>query len=434
MSQQEDSQTASHIKEEKKFSFANQKWMLTYKTHLVKTEYIEWFTELHGIEPKFIRLCHESGEGKNNTPYEHTHVLINMGKRFQTKNERYWDYKCIHPHIKRITSVKHWQNDLQYIGKEDPANADLLEEEISPAVAVWANETLQEALSKCKKLSDVVPIINLMKFKEKKAVQRHVPEPYGWQEKVVALSNQPWNRKVYWIYDKKGGHGKSQLCDWMLQTNPEKYYVFKSMGGQKDMSQILQGMQESGWCGDTIVIDLPRAARDWEIYTIMESIKDGCFTSLKYQGKTERMEKCHIIVLANWLPRTGGLSTDRWIGAIHALSDSILSEPLNIKEAQTRRILDTIEEEKAKEQEKRAINGWRDKLAEEDERAQDCYAETTAEALARSMNKMKLKRKIIISTPSPHKRTTLPVRTQPMTKRNLDEIPSGAEFTEGELE
>lgn len=210
--------------DESKFSFANHKVMLTYKTHLNKDEFTAF---LRGLVPdlKKIYIAHENGEGDSITPYEHTHSVIDFGKRFQSKNVRIFDFIGIHPNISKITSPRSWKKACKYICKEDKTVV-LAEDDnfgFSIAESVWEHNNVQDALRTAQNLKDVMPIIALMGMKklewgrEIECSIQDVEGMYPWQRKIWNFINlKPNDRTVYWIGDEGGCKGKTQFikyCD-----------------------------------------------------------------------------------------------------------------------------------------------------------------------------------------------------------------------------
>jgi len=298
-----------------KFSFQNTRVMLTYKTHIDKTEMIKFITDL-GPEVVFCRCAHETGDEHHN--YLHTHVLVKWKGRVKTQNERFFDYKEIHPHIKPITTNTHWANGLRYLAKEDKENADLLvepEKKIS-VDRIWDCKNIKEALdNNMTKFSDVSGIVQLYKLREY-ACEENKITPRLWQ--VVAakfIDENKDDRSIIWLWETKGNIGKSFLVSYIEQKYGEqKCLVLTDFGRLTDTANIVQQKLEAGWSCDYVLIDLKRSMRERDsIYPVLEAFKDRRFTNTKYMGGTLRLRKCPVVVVvANWLPQFNALSLDRW--------------------------------------------------------------------------------------------------------------------------
>jgi len=170
-----------------KFVFANQKVLFTYKTHIDKKKITEFFNGLNNGECKFIRAAHETGDENHN--YDHTHILVDFGKKFQTKNVRLFDFEDIHPHINTMKTITHFKNARAYLAKEDIANADLKEPVLSVIERVWSHNTVQDAMiNNVARLADVSGVVAAFKLKPQQVCeQKIVPRP--WQAKAKEYSD-----------------------------------------------------------------------------------------------------------------------------------------------------------------------------------------------------------------------------------------------------
>lgn len=328
---------------ESKFRIANQKVLLTYRSHLDKSAIEAHFnTLLHGKPMKFFRVAHEKGDNDPVTPYEHSHILIDFGFAFQSTNQRVFDYNDIHPHIKLVTTKTHWNNSLHYIAKEDPANADLIAEKKSFAEIVWNQETVTDALRKyCNKPSDATGIITL--FTQKPSNKQVFSWPSGWNKHPwqTTLENMVMgecdkdlyyrikHRAIIWIYETKGNVGKTRWGQYMSLN--KKAHMFANCGQLKDFGTMAANAQKEGWDGKVAIFNLARAQEDsTHYYTMMENLKDGNISVIKYDSKMINLTPWAytddngniqdwfigpiIIVFANYPPVISGtLSLDRWL-------------------------------------------------------------------------------------------------------------------------
>lgn len=316
------------IEDGKKFYFQSKYCLLTYKHHISKKEYIDWFKTL-GVKIVNIRLAHESGDNDESTPYEHTHVVAKFDERFQSKNCRIFDFsgvltngeleEDIHPNIKRLPNEKAYKDALIYIAKEDPENEDLKENK-SLYEKVKNCKNIDEALTKyVKKPSDVLGISTLYQFgydgdyRIRKIEDRNIIlKP--WQKTLFdILQKLPDDRKIIWIYDHNGNTGKSFFAEYMNEYDRSKYRVFTDLGNNKDASTVVENELKSGWMQHGCFINLARQTEHHErMYTYLENIKDGRMTTTKYSGKTIKFNTPHLIVFANFPPMVNKLSMDRW--------------------------------------------------------------------------------------------------------------------------
>lgn len=299
-----------------KFRYSGQRLLLTYKTHINKEYLITHINESTGIEPKFIRAAHEIGKAKG-VPYEHTHLLIDFGGRFQCQNARRFDFlhedgEIIHPNWRAIKTRKHFDRCKIYIAKEDQENQDLLDHEVSFVDKVWNCANVHEALAQFVKFpSDVSGIITLYRSRPAPEMISILEDPRPWQKYILDLiQSEPDGRTVHWFVDQIGGVGKSALARHMMIN--QLAYVVRQCGGSHHFANVVKSAIESGWNQRCMIFDLPRKMEDKEIYGPIEEVCDGCVTALKYEGGTHLFNPPHVLVFANFLPNTKALSKDRW--------------------------------------------------------------------------------------------------------------------------
>lgn len=335
------------IPEDRKKFLQNQRVMATYKSHINKEKLLEFWTKKLPFEMVFWRAAHETADKTD--PYEHTHVLVDFGKCFQTTTCRFFDFvledgTVLHPNFKMIKRQLHWENSLNYIAKEDPANADLKKK---PALTtkVWDARTVQEALEKnVRKPSDVTGILALYNNKPREMELKSMTEKFcGWQYELweELTMSEGDDRKIIWVFEEKGGTGKTVFSRSLMIDNPKDVLVTTAVSGAYHMATIIRNHIAEGWNGNIFLMNLTRAAEDHKIYEGLEAIRDGMITSQKYQGGTVLFDVKHLVVFANWLPNFDALSLDRWdvreiVGASGGLEATNLRR-LNVNECRLRR-------------------------------------------------------------------------------------------------
>jgi len=140
-----------------------------------------------------------------------------------------------------------------------------------------------------------------------------------WQGIVVRKMEQQNDRKVLWIADEEGNHGKSWLGNWLM-ANKDAFLI---EGGK--VADIAHAFE----CQEWVAIDLTRAQAEKAeyIYSVIESFKNGRIFSPKYESSMKLFKPCKVVVFANWYPQKELLSDDRW---------EIISLPLNTLHARPR--------------------------------------------------------------------------------------------------
>lgn len=307
-----------------KFRFQGQKLLLTYPTHLDK----KWTTEAIAtelkFEPKFLRIAHETGDS-NGVPYPHSHVLIDFGKAWQCRDPRRFDIGVLHPNWRPLKTPTHWANAVQYIAKEDPANADL--KSVSITRGVWNCSSKADALLQfVTKPADAPGILALYNCKPQATPDCFAPTR-PWQAEALKLVESPPNsRQVHWFYDPIGNTGKTAFMRY-LGIN-KLAAGLKMVGSARDFATIMTNMVAEGWNQQCVVFDVPRESEEYgALYTNIETVKDGVITSTKYSGRTEYFRIPHVLVMANFLPNRKKLSKDRW--RVHHISQAFtLAKPI----------------------------------------------------------------------------------------------------------
>lgn len=312
----------------KKFYFQGQKLLLTYAdVHLDKEPFIEFVGGCAGFEPKFVRIAHETGLSTG-VPFKHSHVLVDFGKRFQSRDCRRFDWDSgngiLHPNWRPVKSATHWQNCTQYLAKEDPENQDLLVR--SCVGRVWDAPSLQDALlAVCEEPGQATGVIALWNARPPVEVRVALPDR-PWQTSCLELiRSKPHPRAIHWFFDPVGDTGKTWLSRYLMAN--KLAYSVKQCAGSYHFATIVQGAIASGWDQRCFVFDLPRSMEDLSFYGPLEEVKDGHVTAVKYQGGSLVFNQPHVIVFANFLPRREKLSADRW--RVHQiLPDLSLKPPL----------------------------------------------------------------------------------------------------------
>jgi len=293
--------------EGKAFYAQNQRFFLTYKTHLSKELVRTFFGDRNAKE---VIVAHEAASSETN--YEHSHVFVDFGKRFQSANARVFDINGIHPNIKAIKSGKHLENIWAYLCKEDKENEYLLDRLTQQTLfdKVSACKTVQDAMRLAKTPGDATGLATMFGFRQ---LEKPEPQPlnYDWQNELLEeILKAPHPRKIIWYYDATGGTGKTTFSNHVTDSNLG--LCLAQFGGDRDAGQLIAGAIENGWDGKILIADLPRQGEHRSIYSPLESIKNGNVTNTKYRGNVLRFNIPHVIVMSNFLPRVHEMSHDRW--------------------------------------------------------------------------------------------------------------------------
>ena len=131
-------------------------------------------------------------------------------------------------------------------------------------------------------------------------------EFYEFQEDIVKLcETEPDDRTINWYWEAEGNRGKSALVKYLVMNNHAMLVSGKS-------ADIKYQISNAEFPPDIIIYDIPRTAKYHINYNALEEIKNGIFSSTKYESKMCIIPSPHIICFANFEPDTTMMSADRW--------------------------------------------------------------------------------------------------------------------------
>lgn len=116
-----------------------------------------------------------------------------------------------------------------------------------------------------------------------------------WQDEVNIYLDAPVDRRICFVVDADGGAGKTTFCKFLsrFRENCQYFRVLK----KEDLFHMAQ------LSTNTFLLDVPRAEAEFLNYASLEALKDGIWTSGKYQGKTRNGENCWVVVFLNSEPK-----------------------------------------------------------------------------------------------------------------------------------
>lgn len=326
--------------DDKKFRLQATCVMFTYATHIDKKMLIKFLSGKlsRGVEDSLV--AHELGKKKK---YLHTHAIIKLDRRCDTKKPDTFDWECedgttIHPHILPF-QPNLWKQKVLYLCKEDPENKERGgTTSLTLAQLTWAKKDQAGALSLATSFQEITGILALYALKpavaknQKCILKRwqnrlfdriQYNEEYemgGFTGRNVDDSDDSGSfefisggkRKIIWVWDIKGCCGKTIFAQELIRRDPVRYTGLTSIPQESHLATIIEGSISRGWDGSVVLICLSRQAEDYKIYKGLEDIRDGHMTSTKYHGKYLSWTSQHVVVLANWLPNFSALTWDKW--------------------------------------------------------------------------------------------------------------------------
>ncbi len=235
----------------------------------------QWFFTLNNytdldilhLKMRFNKMCKwyifEEETGKEGTPHLQGNISLTKKLRFTSISK--WD--------KRI----HWES----------------------------TRNVEASIEYCRKETRIYTNLDLEEFNEYDKI-----EWKAWQKQVLHTVAKPCkdDRKINWIYDKRGNTGKSFLTKYLMRV--ENALVVD--GRKTDIFHQIAKRKEEGIAVPLVIIDIPRASFSNISYSAIECIKNGFISSGKYEGGQYTFKSPHIYVFANSRPERSKFSKDRW--------------------------------------------------------------------------------------------------------------------------
>ncbi len=128
--------------------------------------------------------------------------------------------------------------------------------------------------------------------------------PRVWQEALITLLKRPaHDRWIFWVYDDKGGAGKSRLTKFLCCEMD----AIEVAGRAQDIAYAYQSQP-------IVLFDIARATKLEmcnDLWEAAEKLKDGRIFSSKYMSKTKAFRSPHVVFFSNTRAPPGIWSADR---------------------------------------------------------------------------------------------------------------------------
>lgn len=133
--------------------------------------------------------------------------------------------------------------------------------------------------------------------------------PCEWQRKLIEyLTGPAIPRVIDWLYDPVGNTGKSSLGVHMQLLHDAVYITWADA---KHMScAICEAPTKKIFIFD-LTRTKPAGLSMSDLYSMVETVKNGMMRNMMYKSELVCFPTPHVLVLANFIPKQGVLSTDR---------------------------------------------------------------------------------------------------------------------------
>lgn len=133
---------------------------------------------------------------------------------------------------------------------------------------------------------------------------------WAWQQQVKDIVLQAADsRVIHWLYDNDGNSGKSMFAKYMMYHHDMLTLTY---GNAKDLTNLVFTNADKPAYFFDLTRAKPREFGTTDLYSTMESIKNGYIVNQKYATGVLMMMPPHIVVFSNQEPEYALLSQDRW--------------------------------------------------------------------------------------------------------------------------
>ena len=136
-----------------------------------------------------------------------------------------------------------------------------------------------------------------------------------WQEQALELLESPTDRNIIWIYGRNGNEGKSWFQSYIqVRYGFNRVVILDLRIKHGNLCNVLKKRPLSSV--DIFLFNDARSVtgEDYNLYRILENIKDGQATASKYDNDNIHFKTPNtVVIFSNQLPNEKKLSQDRWI-------------------------------------------------------------------------------------------------------------------------
>lgn len=137
-----------------------------------------------------------------------------------------------------------------------------------------------------------------------------ITELLPWQAKLYHYMNKPPHpREIVWFVDVGGRAGKTAMGKFLAYHLKALYM---SWGPTKDILSLVAESDKTGRYIFNLSRTKPATFASDDLYSALESIKDGAFLNTKYKTSSVLMKPPHVVVFANQAPDKAKMSSDRF--------------------------------------------------------------------------------------------------------------------------
>jgi len=140
-------------------------------------------------------------------------------------------------------------------------------------------------------------------------------KPYPWQRDIIDKCGEiADDRTINWFWDESGATGKTSIIKHIGTSKAFRGTAIQLPPKTADaQNEIVKFYEKNHTFPSICFIDIPRDKKDYVNYGGLETIKNMCFASGKYEGGQIIGPCPHLFVFANFPPDLSKWSRDRFV-------------------------------------------------------------------------------------------------------------------------
>lgn len=320
-----------------KFDLCNKYFHLTYKDHHDEQEIVEFLNTLiseheKGLCVKEYSVVNEVGKLKEEEgeAYKHCHVAIgcNRAPKKHIRSSDFFDYKGIHPHIRRCRQAHfrylctdyHTKDGVPYTNVDSNGEMSVAELQQMWKESKETGGNVNHALLKTMEQKGI-PLAKSGPMKTaldlSKPVITRTPQAFDnlrpFQQELMNMLELEHvsDRVIGYIYDQEGAFGKSSFARYLYDIGVA--FVCTTIKLNNAIEALRAHIASHGE-PKFIIIDIARASNvnTGAVFNLAERFKDNTMTAGKYKSETISLTTTpHVWIFSNTEPDLSMISSDR---------------------------------------------------------------------------------------------------------------------------
>ena len=296
----------------KEYKLTSLRILITYKdVHLDKRNILEHVTNIVTSRLKNIQeylIVHDT-YGKS----IYTHVFIKLNEALFNKNRATFDFQKVSSNTERVLHFpKYLDSIFTYLLERDP----------DPLTNI---DKSKFCLNESRQMSNETNIVTNMKD-DVKMLSSERDISYENEDLLESWEFKPWQkyllnvidekvdpRGFYWCWDIVGKMGKTKLANFITNNN-ENVLLINVLGNLEYLINTYISYRKINKI-NCVIFDLPREITEIEntnLCNFIRILKDEYIGNLPLSNMVRKLDPCHVIVFANFIPNIKKLSSDRW--------------------------------------------------------------------------------------------------------------------------